>query len=92
MRQVYFTDTGEPEVLQTQELSVPKPNANQVLIRVAYAAVNNFDIMARRSGYGGIDLPYAPGLEVSGYVHSIGDGVTSLGVGDEVAAFVGGGG
>ncbi|MET9318295.1 zinc-binding dehydrogenase [Kribbella sp. NPDC003505] len=62
-------------------------------IDVAYAGVNFIDVMARRGdpGYAG-SWPFVPGLEISGTVRQVGDGVTDFAVGDRVAAFTGSGG
>jgi NADPH2:quinone reductase len=91
MQQISFTKIGGPDVLATHDVPMPEPGEHDVIIKVAYAGVNNFDVMARSKGYR-IELPYAPGLEVSGWVHSTGSLVTTCKVGDAVTAYTGGGG
>ncbi|MBA2682775.1 MAG: NADPH:quinone oxidoreductase family protein [Ktedonobacteraceae bacterium] len=86
MRTIVIPRFGDPDVLETRDLPIPEPGAGQVLIRVAYIGVNYADIMARRGGYNVDTLPFVPGHEVSGYVHTIGAGVEGLRVGQPVAA------
>ena len=79
--------------LITATRPLPLPAAGEVLIKVAAAGVNRPDILQRQGAYppppGASDIP---GLEISGTVVALGDGVTDLAVGDEVMALVTGGG
>jgi putative PIG3 family NAD(P)H quinone oxidoreductase len=84
---------GGPEVLRLESLPVPRPGAGEVLIKVAFAGVNRPDVMQRR----GLYPPPAgaspiPGLEVSGTVAALGEGVTSWIPGQKLCALVAGGG
>ncbi|MFF7450672.1 MULTISPECIES: zinc-binding dehydrogenase [unclassified Streptomyces] len=92
MRAVEFQEYGGPEVLKAVERDVPEPGPGQVSIDVAYAGINFADLKARESGYRVPALPFRPGLEVSGRVRSVGEGVTDLAVGQEVTALTEGGG
>ena len=93
MRVVDITEPGPPEGLQIRIRPVPAPSAGEVLIQVAAAGVNRADIMQRKGNY-----PPPPGtsdvlgLEVSGTVAALGEGVSDLAVGDEVCALLTGGG
>ncbi|WP_230532385.1 NAD(P)H-quinone oxidoreductase [Microvirga roseola] len=93
MRQVRFEGAGGPEVIRVEIAPVPSPGAGQVLIEVAAAGVNRPDCLQRAGGYppplGATDVP---GLEVSGRIVAIGDGVSGFGMGDEVCALVASGG
>jgi len=93
MRAVEITRPGGPEVLVTGERPVPTPGFGQVLIRIAHAGVNRPDALQRAGAYapppGASDLP---GLEASGHVAALGDGVTGLAEGDAVCALLPGGG
>ena len=84
---------GGPEVLVPGTRAVPAPKPGQVLLRVAAAGVNGPDIMQRKGLYppppGASDLL---GLEVSGEVVALGEGVTAWRVGDAVCALTDGGG
>lgn len=93
MRAVEITRPGGPDVLQITSRPVPQPAHGQVVLRVAYAGVNRPDALQRAGSYapppGASDLP---GLEASGEVVALGDGVTTLAVGDMVCALLPGGG
>jgi NADPH2:quinone reductase len=90
---IEIREPGEPEVLVPVERPIPKPAADEVLIRVAAAGVNRPDVFQRRGRYapppGASDIP---GLEVSGVIDTLGSLVTGWRVGDEVCALVAGGG
>jgi len=93
MRYIDHGAGGEPEVLKPAQGPVPSPQAGEVLIRVAYAGVNRPDVLQRQAKY-----PPPPGaspyigLEVSGEVVALGQGVTKWRVGDRLCALVNGGG
>lgn len=93
MRAVEITEPGGPEVLKAATRPVPAPAPGEVLIRVEAAGVNRPDVMQRRGRYdpppGVSDLP---GLEVSGTVAALGEGVAGLAPGDAVCALLAGGG
>ena len=93
MRAVEITKPGGPEVLELCERPVPKPAYGQVVIKVAFAGVNRPDALQRAGAYNppptASDLP---GLEASGTISAIGEGVSGLAVGDEVCALLPGGG
>ncbi|MFC4173991.1 NAD(P)H-quinone oxidoreductase [Microvirga sp. GCM10011540] len=93
MRQVRFEGAGGPEVIRLENAPVPSPGKGQVLIEVAAAGVNRPDCLQRAGGYppppGATDIP---GLEVSGRIVALGDGVERLQVGEEVCALVASGG
>lgn len=93
MRAVEITEPGGPGVLQLVDRPVPTPEYGQVVLKVAYAGVNRPDALQRAGAYnpppGASDLP---GLEASGEVVSLGDGVNNLSVGDKVCALLPGGG
>lgn len=75
MRAIVVEEFGGPEVLQLTELPVPEPGPGQVSIDVAYAGVNFAELKARSSGYRVPALPFQPGLEVSGRIRAVGEGV-----------------
>ncbi|PVE55741.1 NAD(P)H-quinone oxidoreductase [Arthrobacter sp. TPD3018] len=84
---------GGPEVLRLVERPVPQPQSGEVLIRVAAAGVNRPDVLQRKGGYP--PPPGAPsimGLEVSGTVVSVGEGVEDTMIGQPVCALIAGGG
>ena len=93
MRCVEIRQPGGPEVLEIAERPDPVPGPGEVLIAVVAAGVNRPDVLQRRGGYpppkGASDLP---GLEVSGTVLEVGDGVPRSRIGEAVCALVPGGG
>ena len=93
MNAIEITAPGGPEVLQSCSRPRPVPNADQVIIQVAYAGVNRPDALQRAGLYnppaGASDLP---GLEASGTVVEVGENVADLAVGDRVCALLPGGG
>jgi NADPH2:quinone reductase len=86
MRAIEFQEYGAPEVLKMVEAEPPAPGPGQVSVEVAYAGVNFADLKARTEGYRVPALPYRPGLEVSGRVRALGEGVEGLSVGQQVTA------
>ncbi|MCZ4513228.1 zinc-binding dehydrogenase [Streptomyces sp. ActVer] len=91
MRAVQVQEYGGPEVLRTVETEVPEPGPGQVSVDVAYTGVNFADLKARGEGYRVPSLPFVPGLEVSGRVRALGEGVPGVEVGQQVAALTNGG-
>jgi len=84
MKAVQISHYGGPEVLKIQETPIGQPKKGQALIRIKAAGVNFIDIYQRRGTYP-VKLPYIPGLEASGIVEAIGDGVTNVKPKDFVA-------
>lgn len=86
-------EAGGPEVLIPVQRTVPLPGKGEVLIRVAAAGVNRPDVIQRLGRYPPPQgAPSIPGLEVSGTIVAIGEGVDRESVGDIVCALVSGGG
>ncbi|MER7841249.1 zinc-binding dehydrogenase [Streptomyces sp. NPDC096040] len=88
MRAVEFQEYGDPEVLKVVQAEPPAPGPGQVTIDAAYAGVNFADLKSRAEGYRVDSLPFRPGLEVSGRIRAVSDGVEGLRPGQEVAAMV----
>lgn len=93
MRAVEITKPGGPDVLKVTERPMPDAAQGQVVIKVAWAGVNRPDALQRAGAYAppptASDLP---GLEASGEVVAIGEGVTGIALGDKVCALLPGGG
>ncbi|MFI8195203.1 NAD(P)H-quinone oxidoreductase [Streptomyces sp. NPDC085942] len=93
MKAVSIKEPGGPEVLEWVEVEDPSPAPGEVVIDVVAGALNRADVMQRwglyplRPG----TSPY-PGLEVSGRISALGEGVAGWRVGDEVCALLTGGG
>jgi NADPH2:quinone reductase len=93
MKAVLCVELGPPERLQFVELPDPVPGPDEVVVDVAYAALNFFDTLIIQGRYQTKPpLPFSPGGEIAGCVSAVGDQVEGLAVGDRVAAYVGYGG
>lgn len=93
MRVVRADGAGGPEVLVVHEVPRPEAKAGEVLIEVTAAGMNRGDVMQRHGHYpppeGVTDVL---GLEVSGTIAEVGDGVEGWSPGDECVALLAGGG
>lgn len=93
MKAVVVTAPGGPEVLALQDVPDPVAGPGQVVLAVAASAVNRADIMQRMGHYPPPPgAPAWPGLEASGTVVEVGEGVEGWAVGDEACALLAGGG
>src|SRR5689334_13838755 len=79
--------------LVVAEAPVPEPRTGEILIRIAAAGINRPDL-AQRAGFypPPAGAPETLGLEVSGEVAAVGEGVARWNVGDQVCALLPGGG
>jgi NADPH2:quinone reductase len=77
---------GEPrDVMSLEELTIPTPDAGQVLVRVLGAAANFPDVLMCRGLYQvKPPLPFTPGVELCGEVVALGPGDTDFASGDRV--------
>ena len=93
MQAILIKEPGGPDVLTWTEQPDPQPGPGEVLLDVAATAVNRADLLQRQGVYppppGASEVP---GLECSGVVVALGDGVSEVRVGDEVCALLAGGG
>lgn len=84
---------GGPDALVWAEVPDPVPAAGEVLLEVAATSVNRADTLQRQGFYPPPPgTPPYPGLECSGTVAALGEGVTGWRVGDEACALLSGGG
>lgn len=88
MKQVWINNAGQPNVLKTVMNPDPIPRSGEVRIRVQAVGVTFKDIAGRMGlDRDAPDLPYVPGLEVTGTVDLVAQGVPTLKEGDAVLAF-----
>lgn len=93
MTAIEISEFGGPEVLRPVTVPVPDPATDQILIKVAFAGVNRPDALQRAGNYAPpADASPLPGLECSGHVVAVGEGVSRWSVGDAVTALLPGGG
>ncbi|ANN21249.1 NAD(P)H-quinone oxidoreductase [Amycolatopsis orientalis] len=93
MYAITIREPGDPDVLEWTEVADPVAGEGEVVIDVAASAVNRADLLQRQGLY-----PPPPGaseilgLECSGTIAEIGEGVEGWRIGDEVCALLAGGG
>lgn len=87
MKAMRIHEFGGPEVLELNEIAIPEPAADEVLIKVYATSVNPVDWKIRegqrKEKFPGT-LPLTLGWDVSGVVEKAGDKVRNLQIGDEV--------
>jgi len=81
---IVVSKLGGPEVLEWKDVDPGKPGAGEVLVRHTHAGLNFIDVY-HRTGLYPMELPFTPGVEGSGVVEEVGEGVTGLEKGDRVA-------
>ena len=93
MKAIEVSAFGGVETISVVERDEPVAGPGQVVVDVEAAGVNYADVMMRRGLYvGGPKPPFVPGLEVAGTVASVGEGVTTVAVGQPVIALCSSGG
>ena len=93
MQAITIPQPGDADALVLAEVESPVAGPGEVLVDVVAAGVNRADVLQRKGFY---DPPPGestlPGLEASGRISALGEGVTGWSVGDEVCALLVGGG
>ena len=84
MKAIQVQKTGGPEALTLVDLPVPKPKANEAVVKIAAIGVNFIDVYFREGRYPA-QLPFVDGQEAAGTVVEVGGDVTTVKVGDRVA-------
>ena len=91
MKAVIAHEYGGPEKLKIEEVSVPEPKENEILVRVIASGVNPADPLILGGRYAkefGTHLPLILGYDMAGIVVKTGAKVTKLKVGDPVYAYL----
>jgi NADPH2:quinone reductase len=87
MRRVVCREIGPPERLEVEEVEVPLPRPDKVVVAVQAAGVNFVDALLVAGKYQiKIPPPFTPGSEVAGEISACGDEITEWSVGDRVVA------
>ncbi len=81
VRGVVAREKGAPVTLET--VVVPDPGAGEVVVRVQACGVCHTDLHYREGGISA-EFPFLLGHEAAGTVESVGEGVTTVAVGDYV--------
>ena len=84
MKSIKVTNTGGPEVLELEEITLDKPGDDEVQIEHVSIGLNYIDTY-HRSGLYPLQLPTGIGLEAAGIIKEIGSNVSNFSVGDKVA-------
>tara|TARA_B100001750_G_scaffold198678_1_gene171937 strand:- start:39 stop:1010 length:972 start_codon:yes stop_codon:yes gene_type:complete len=84
MKAVKIEKAGGPEVLKLEEITLGKPNNNEVLIEHIAIGLNYIDTY-HRSGLYPLKLPSGLGMEASGIIKEVGPNVSDFSVGDKIA-------
>lgn len=80
---VRFYETGGPQVLRYEDVTVGEPGPGEVRLRQVAVGLNYADTYFRNGTYP-IPMPSGMGVEAAGVVEAIGAGVTNVAVGDRV--------
>ncbi len=84
---IIFSQFGGPDVLQLTEVPEPHAGPGEVRVRVHAVGINPLESQIRVGAMEAVfptTFPSVPGLELAGVVNEVGEGVTTLAVGDEV--------
>lgn len=93
MRFVDLPSFGAPEVMTFATGPLPKPKPGEILVKVQAAGINRPDVAQRQGAYPPPkDASPVLGLEISGEIVALGDGVTEFSIGDHVCGLANGGG
>ena len=85
LRAINHKRIGGPSVLKISELPDPVPREGEVLISLAYAGINFAEILSRKGLYGWAPKrPYILGMEGTGVIEQVGEGVDPSRVGEKV--------
>jgi NADPH:quinone reductase-like Zn-dependent oxidoreductase len=91
MKAIVVHEYGGPEALKLEDVPIPTPKDDEILVKVFAAGVNSFDgVLAagKFSKPGGTTLPWHPGYDIAGTVERVGRKVARFKPGDAVFAFI----
>lgn len=91
MKAVVLDRFGGPDELTERDVPIPSMEDNEVLIKVEYAGIGQWDIFEREGGYDEMlglrsKFPYILGSEGSGIIYKVGRNVKKFSIGDRVFA------
>lgn len=84
MKAIQVTRTGGPEALETVDLPIPRPKADEAVVQLKAIGLNFIDVYFREGRYPA-NLPFVDGQEAAGVVTEVGSDVKSLTPGTHVA-------
>jgi len=87
MKTLQSVEVGGPDTLVLSDVDAPVAGVGEVVVDVHAASVNYPDVLIIEDLYQvKPPRPFAPGAELAGVVSSVGEGVTTVAVGDRVLA------
>ena len=93
MKAILCKQWGPPGNLVVENVPTLKADKAHVIVNVKACGVNFPDTLIIQGKYQyKPDLPFSPGAEIAGIIKELGQGVSGVGVGDRVFAFIGWGG
>ncbi len=87
MKAIVLREPGGPEQLRLEDVPLPVPEWNQVLIKLKAAALNRRDLLVRSREQYRAAMPFIPGSDGAGIVTAVGASVSQPRVGDEVVVY-----
>ena len=88
MKTLLSREPGGPETLTLEEVADPVAKRGEVVVAIKACALNYPDVLIIEDKYQlKPPRPFAPGAEIAGVIESVGEGVTTVKVGDHVIAF-----
>ena len=85
MKAIIVHEYGEPEVMKLEDVPLPTPEGDQVLVRIKATGVNPVDTYLRSGNHAHAPkLPYTPGKDAAGIVEAAGPGAENFKAGDRV--------
>jgi len=87
MKAIVLHETGDPGNLRLEEVAVPPPGPQEVVVRLRAAALNHRDVWIRRGLYAGIKLPAILGSDGAGDVSELGSGCDKTLLGKRVVIY-----
>src|SRR5438067_3024948 len=91
MKAIVAHQCGRPEALKVEDVPLPQPKEDEILIKSFAAGVNSFDGTLLSGKYAkvfGTQLPWIPGYDVAGTIEKVGANVKKFKAGDSVYAFI----
>ena len=89
MKALLCTRYGTPDDLEIADIADPTPGPGEAVVRVAAAALNFFDTLIIAGKYQfKPEMPFSPAAEFAGTVEKLGDGMTSVKIGDRVLGYL----
>ncbi len=87
MKAILLREPGGYEQLHLEDVPIPTPELNQVLIKLNSAALNRRDLLVRSREQYRMAMPFIPGSDGAGVVVAVGAGVSHSMVGDDVVIY-----